>query len=615
MSFDRIIQDSDDDEEPFEELPRQQTNRVPVIDDKMQHDADILQTHDVNHNSHIGVNFDAFLQSQGAPQTNLTASQQRREERWIPSTGRAGSSGNMMTEIGIAQQRLFDDDQQAQYAHQQTISHKPEQVQDDKYAMAASDDLSEAHKLSNVLAQDPSARSEPHGLDASDWSQTASYNIFDSSSYTPSSLVNTANFVRDLGSMTQTEAVQNFGLRRWTSMQGEISSPHDTEPFSSVISPKITRAKSDIAASNGVHPSSASVDELSLPVRTETPKAEKSGCRKRQAVLASDENDELSLPQLQEPRPIKLEKRKPGRPRKSTKVDVTVSTGSVDLTGPSDISSEENKGPAVPNTLRIPVDGITVNVAPPQRIIDDSMHDNQSEQSAVLAPKESPQIPAASTKEPKKKKLKRGKTTSVTLTKTYESDVEDDVIWVEQRPAAPTCEDNKTSNPIEPSNNTAAEQTLAPKKRGRKRKKTSEHLDQEATTPLATDEQNAQTTTPNKADNTPQPTDSHNESGISVVLKTNHTIGARASDLAEPITDEYQAPPELHQPTSPAKLSEHSQPVQQPPETPQKRTDPKTLSTKGPGKHSPISSTSKVPYRVGLSKKARIEPLLKIIKR
>ncbi|MCJ1476803.1 hypothetical protein MMC13_005472 [Lambiella insularis] len=46
----------------------------------------------------------------------------------------------------------------------------------------------------------------------------------------------------------------------------------------------------------------------------------------------------------------------------------------------------------------------------------------------------------------------------------------------------------------------------------------------------------------------------------------------------------------------------------QPPETPKKST------TKGPGKHSPLN-TGKVPYRVGLSKRARIEPLLRVVRK
>ncbi|KAL8830849.1 MAG: hypothetical protein Q9191_001206 [Dirinaria sp. TL-2023a] len=54
-----------------------------------------------------------------------------------------------------------------------------------------------------------------------------------------------------------------------------------------------------------------------------------------------------------------------------------------------------------------------------------------------------------------------------------------------------------------------------------------------------------------------------------------------------------------------------------PPKTPQKET-PATITTntgeKGPDKHSPLTS-GKVAYRVGLSKRARIAPLLKIVKK
>lgn len=51
-------------------------------------------------------------------------------------------------------------------------------------------------------------------------------------------------------------------------------------------------------------------------------------------------------------------------------------------------------------------------------------------------------------------------------------------------------------------------------------------------------------------------------------------------------------------------------PIQQPP-SPQ--TPPKPAAT-GPGKHSPLNS-GKVAYRVGLSKRARIEPLLRIVRK
>ncbi|KAI9745767.1 MAG: hypothetical protein M1835_002563 [Candelina submexicana] len=48
--------------------------------------------------------------------------------------------------------------------------------------------------------------------------------------------------------------------------------------------------------------------------------------------------------------------------------------------------------------------------------------------------------------------------------------------------------------------------------------------------------------------------------------------------------------------------------------TPKKRPPTTSSSGKGPDKHSPLNS-GKVPYRVGLSKRARIEPLLRVVKK
>jgi len=50
-----------------------------------------------------------------------------------------------------------------------------------------------------------------------------------------------------------------------------------------------------------------------------------------------------------------------------------------------------------------------------------------------------------------------------------------------------------------------------------------------------------------------------------------------------------------------------------PPKTPQKAAQPSSTA-KGPDKHSPLNS-SKVKFRVGLSKRARIEPLLKVVRK
>ncbi|KAL4779026.1 hypothetical protein BJX76DRAFT_106583 [Aspergillus varians] len=621
MSFDRVIQDSDDEEEPLGEISPEKRNRVPVASGGEQQGTKSPQAEEIGHDSHIGVNFDVFLQSQDAPQRTLSSSQQHREERWIPATGPDGSMGNTMTEIGFAQQRLFDDDQQDQFAHQHTVFHEPVPAQDVNYEMATQEYLLQVHDLPIAPAQDTFPRPELPAPDPSDdWSQSASYNIFDSSSHTPSGQLNRADFIRDSGVTIQTEPMQNFGLYRWASIQGAgvASSPHDTEPFSSVISPKAARAKCDNVALDIVQPSSASVDELSVPVTTEMPKLEKRG-RKKQPVPVNDEDDELSRPEYSERPPSKPEKRKPGRPPKNPRVSLdNNNSGSVDLVEFPGVPPEENRETADSNALAIPVDDTTGNDVPLQSTVDEPTKDGQSELLTVPAPEQTLQLPPKPAKEPKKKKLKRGKTTSATLTKTYESDVEDDVIWIDERPIPTAHEDKTTSNPDERSRNTAAEQPPTPKKRGRKRKKTSEQLDQETIVPLAIGEPDARPPVTSEETNQPQQSDAHSKSGISVVLKNKTSKRTHTPDIANPIIEEDLPPPnppqELQPPASTTNTSDHS-PAQKPLETPQKPTDPKTPSTKGPGKHSPISSTGKVPYRVGLSKKARIAPLLKIVKR
>ncbi|RMJ20618.1 hypothetical protein PHISP_08512, partial [Aspergillus sp. HF37] len=104
-------------------------------------------------------------------------------------------------------------------------------------------------------------------------------------------------------------------------------------------------------------------------------------------------------------------------------------------------------------------------------------------------------------KERKKKKLKRGKTTSVTLQKTHGFDVEEDVIWIDDKPDVHEPEGPSTgrrTDKVETQNpgpaveysqaaesaNSAPSQPEAPgpKKRGRKRKKTSEQMAPEEST-------------------------------------------------------------------------------------------------------------------------------------
>ncbi|KKK20825.1 hypothetical protein P175DRAFT_0489631 [Aspergillus ochraceoroseus IBT 24754] len=591
MSYNRVIQDSDDDDDPLELVPGP-PDCMPVMNGDDIH----FEPQDVGHGSHIGVNFDEFIQSQDAAHATMTASQQQREERWIPDVGKGGSIGTMMTEIGLAQQRLFDDDQ-AQFAYPEA----PHLQQDTTVVYGQDPNLGVGPDQGGFVQE---TNTFPQPAPSDDWSQSApSYNIFESSLRTSSYPLDRADFLPGSEVTVRTAALQNTSPRRCASMHVAISSPHDTEPFSSVISPKASRAKSDNFSVNAVQPSPASIDELALPVAIEIPqKVEKRGRKKKQqqqVILDHDEDDELSYPKVQDPPPNKPEKRKPGRPPKTPQ--------SVPL------PSRKEDG-ATLGEANSTIDGsIGTSIPSPQIIVDES-NTKSHPPIAVLAATEGPSIEILATtptRETKKKKLKRGKTTSAVLTKTYESDVEDDVIWVDERPVMLSAhmDQQPALNLPETTNSNqrneqgpAPEPAPAPKKRGRKRKQTSEQLDEETNTtnqhqeqPIILQEADAEHPLENTNTNTTTST------GLSIVFES----------TSKPTDPETLEPPFITS-TNPRESTEPSQP----PETPKKSAGPQTPLGKGPRQqHSPISSTTKVPYRVGLSKRARIAPLLKIIKR
>ncbi|KAL3455876.1 hypothetical protein BJX64DRAFT_271557 [Aspergillus heterothallicus] len=607
MAFDRVIQDSDDDEEPSP--PK--TTRIPITNDAPPPGPESIPAQqEVDHDSHIAVNFDQFLQSQDAPQIILSPAQQRREERWIPPVdGQVGSMRTMMAEIGLAQRRLFDDDHQAAYGS----DNQPIQFQEPDFEPAHVESIDEGYMAKKEAlvakhapitpAHEPVPRLELHGATSTeDWSQSEpSYNIFDSSNHTPSNQLNRADFICDSGITMLIEPMQNFEARWRTSMQGSTSSPHDTEPFSSVISPKAFRAKSDNIAPNTIQPS-PSVDELALFATIEMPKIEKRGRKKKQSLPVNDEGNELLHATPHETSLKKPEKRKPGRPPKAAKADAAVfSERSGALSHPSGSSEIAETPHALPSETAVQDYIVPLQIFPAGHLEDPGILPHEAK-----ALEQDMQPPPKPKKEPGKKKVKRSKTTSVTLTKTFEPDVEDDVIWIDERPIV-------SGNQEEPLNPGQAELALdltrIPKKRGRKRKKTAEQLEREAEAQL----QAEAAVNPETSD------DTHQKPAVSVVLDnrsraqtpniTHPNLGLGENALNEPQISE----PALPEPTSPSK--ELSNGPVLPPETPEKTTDPKTPSNKGPGKHSPISSTCKVPYRVGLSKRARIAPLLKIIKR
>jgi hypothetical protein len=108
MSWDRVIQDSDEEEplegDELEDLPSSVDPLQASEPAVQQQNGDIPAKHTV-HNAvteapsapdesmfpQFNVNFDEFLQSQDRNHAMLSSSQQRRKEKWIPSNSEGGS--------------------------------------------------------------------------------------------------------------------------------------------------------------------------------------------------------------------------------------------------------------------------------------------------------------------------------------------------------------------------------------------------------------------------------------------------------------------------------------------------------------------------------------------
>ncbi|KAF7588972.1 hypothetical protein BBP40_004974 [Aspergillus hancockii] len=644
MSHGRVIQDSDDEDDPLASDYPPPANPSRQTDNTFTFNLDTQNVPLRAQSNHpLTINFDEFLHSQEAAPTGLSSSQQRREERWIPHEAAGGGSiGSMMTEIGLAQRRLFDDDD-AQYADRNVLPStttasgpsQPNLIPTDEMHLVPVIEINGPQEMGYINNDNgPGYMYQTSDTIAYQYAQTeqqrqvlssngfspsaASYNLFESS-LQPSRSSNSD----EISLSRPTGAVQidgHNGPRRWNSMQYMPSSPHDTEPNSSLLSAKASRSKSENAALNvapqlEIQPQTTeSPVVLSHPVAIEIPaEPKKRGRPKKQSAPEAGENHELPpYPANQEASETtnaintKPEKRKPGRPPKTAKPDSPNPDNQQDHPNPTLNQPEANPPSNEPNhpnpTSNLspqdpPANG-TIRIELPQ-----PNHQNQTEEANPEPPN-----PPTPLKEPKKKKLKRGKTTSITLQKTYDPDIEPDVIWIDDETPS-----NPIPNPLEPSHpdtNPATIQPEPPKKRGRKRKKTSEQQALEET----------QTSTTGKA------TDSNQETVSVTVIINNPKETNKPDNSKKPTPDNSHNtdinPEEtlhLEQATSPLTTNEN------PPETPKKPShEPKTPSTstddsgkvssKGPGKHSPIS-TGKVPYRVGLSRRARIAPLLKIVKR
>ncbi|KAE8409875.1 hypothetical protein BDV37DRAFT_1485 [Aspergillus pseudonomiae] len=576
--------------------------------------------------------------------------------------------GSMMTQIGLAQQRLFDDDD-AQNANRHLPPHTTLESEPIQPTLPHMDDIhlvpsiginGPQHLECNRLGGGPeymyqtndtvthqyepithTEQHHPQSLLSNDFSQSAeSYNLFESSLQpSRSSNPDPISFLRPDDAL-QID-LQN-GARRWNSMQGMLSSPHDTEPNSSLLSPKAVRSQSDNAVSNVVlvpHPDvqqhAESPNQVPHPVTIETPtEPKKRGRPKKQNPAEIVETPDLPRPANQgtsEANNTKPEKRKPGRPPKNPKPDAEHNDvlNIDDQSAHPTIIPEPQIPPNVPELPSLSAD-IPQNHAAGTTNFHIEIPNQQSP--PQQAPTETLHTREPAPKEPKKKKLKRGKTTSVTLQKTYDPDIEDDVIWIDDAPPKPVILQQEqhpltsgVSHPTVPTNskqtppdNTTGQTEPAPqpKKRGRKRKKTSDPVIEEE-----------------PRDKIGKWSDTHVEQdqktvSVTVDNTTNTAVDQNTVDSSDSIdvSCDLQAGSENTHSESTPVLPTH----ENPPETPKKSgSEPKTPSTapgaadtdasgngasKGPGKHSPIS-TGKVPYRVGLSRRARIAPLLKIVRR
>ncbi|KAG2019533.1 hypothetical protein GB937_005081 [Aspergillus fischeri] len=729
MSFDKVIQDSDDEDDPLSEMPppvkraREQpkihVDNVTTCNEQSGTVTPGGEAQDLDHGNHLAVDFDAFLQSQETAPNGFSASQQRREERWIPSDAGAGSIGSVMTEIGLAQQRLFDDDDARHAAIREAQTAACGNQPDNGSALAESsvplnmavsnyDDYN--HHEESPVALQPGAFDTPtsqdlallngknhgHGysnnditgfygehirqvgprncLSTHDLAQSStSYNFFESSLNQAAQLNDDLqSHLRSSGTV-QTEAVHKTPGRSH-SMQATSCSPHDTEPISSLVTPKVNRVQSDSTYRYAPSQSQRSAcDELAAPVTIEIPAVKKKRGRKRKQDIPEDDEDDELAPSNDRGIPESGEavKRKPGRPPKVVRT--------LNESDDAGLANNQPKEQPVPSAEEIqelgdkplPPDAIESNpiangishVPKKDNFRVEVANDSKDNGTEVLNDQPAeidtpPAKPSKKAKESKKKKLKRGKTTSVTLKKSYESDVEDDVIWIDERPSDHILRDEQTaqkpsndptsvdSNDAElfqvqisrPLSASAPEVTdpktsletwkdepkpapPTPKKRGRKRKKTSElQISEESPS------ENANDLTGTRDDNQAapqqqsdfrvsimfeQPPDQGVNQQKTEIMNDNSPPGGeeQTPHLGSLLRSERSAATEAHAPETPKKPDSTSN--QADTSTCLKTNDP----GKGPDKHSPIAGTSKVPYRVGLSRRARIAPLLKIVRR
>ena len=469
--------------------------------------------------------------------------------------------------------------------------------------------------------------------DSQGTSVTTTYNFFESSAIGDSGLVNVQVTPLTSDRKEDWKECPHYTPCRSKSLQEGLDSPHDTIPFSSLASPW-KRLKNDLGSRDLSQESlGAAQKEESADLELLVVKNNQGGPKKLTIDLTTEEQVEVDgLAEKTIDQQQKQSKLRPSRRRKSELGDVTdiedselpAENAHDDLT----ITLELSQSSRVPER-RDRVDGSEETINGTHRSECGEMGPRSIPDDLKTGATNEPHISHASAlekvdkpiKEPKKKKLKRGKTTSAILKKSYESDVEDDVLWVEDRPASEIVNAQGTESVLlkqEPRENRGSHETndvskaenkpeqghilppaaLEPKRRDRKRKKTAEKIEAQAEEECC--ENASEQNLGNKL--------IHDISSTGIAthsLEDNQNQDKETYRMAKkPDGSSTDALLETPKKQGSGILKHHSPSL-----------DATVGPAKGPNKHSPISKTSKAPFRVGLSRRARITPLLKVVRK
>ncbi|KAN0084879.1 hypothetical protein V8E54_001346 [Elaphomyces granulatus] len=679
MSLSRIIQDSDGEEDNFSDivssadpLHDQESARRYLSDfgaNNVQlesNDTELCQLQTLGSDvPHVNLD-DKFLVSPligGDP----SSSHRRNEQRWIPSDDVGVSIGVVVSEInGIRRAREDDNshvdqqfcsidgpDESAHFSspsanklkRSRTMGEMDDRKQGQKRRRAVTTYLSSSllmapHETASRDGQvyeglnmvEPSEtelyeQRDQLGCQAAvlgdnlGTSVTTTYNFFESSAIGGPGLVKEQ--VTPLTS-DRTEDWKEYTPQRSKSLQAGWDSPHDTEPFS-LVSSQWKRLKSDLG-SRGLSQESLGTVQKEQPADLGLLGVKKNRGSPKKPTIDETTEEQVEVDGLAEETIDQQQRQSKRQPRKPE-------LGDIANIEDSEFPTEDARGDLA----------ISLKLSPARqgRVGDSEEMINGTHQSKCGEiglrsnsddkPRPGRSHTSASEKidkpgkEPKKKKLKRGKTTSIIVKKSYESDVEGDVLWVEDRPASEiinvqgtesilikqeSCanggshetkdvskagsEDKPKQGPISLEILLPAEPSaLEPKRRGRKRKKTADAENIEAQAEEQRCENASEQNLGNKSN---MPRD------ISNTSIANHSPEADNKDTRLVKNPNGSTDALL--------------------ETPKKQNlgileDPDATvgPRKGPDKHSPIPKTSKAPFRVGLSRKARIAPLLKVVRK